>query len=412
MKGIRNHWTGQRRALTVRGITRGILARLRRLGVLVTCGITFASASVLANDDIVVPRDFPTIQEAVDAAAPGATIKVSRGIYTEEIVIDKDLNFKGAGVGATIWKSPSTLTPFTVFVPTGAPVAAVVLITNGAKVRMSGFTVTGPVPCDVEAGGIAVVEGGRLKLEESHVTRMRPQPADPSTCNPGSPAGAAIRIGLTGAFSIDKRIGSTGHGKITDVTIDRYLGAGVVVGGPPGGAASIATISDNVILGGTVPFSVAGQAGIAIRQNSIARVTENRVGANVCTDPFCGRDPINEFQSVGIATIDVNTSGTEISDNHVGDNDLGIYQLASAKCCTISENRVKNNRFFGIVIQDGDGTTSENTITGGEVGIGVVASGENTVGVLQGDQIRRTSVAPVREIECCGFTATAVVKDD
>jgi parallel beta-helix repeat protein len=409
MESILSNFGGQQRALTMRSLARGILART---GVLVLCGVTFASVTVEADDDIVVPRDFSTIQAAVDAAAPGATIKVSRGTYTEEIVITKDLNLKGDGIRATQLQSPSALTPFAVFVPTEAPVAAVVLITNGAEVRISGFTLTGPVPCDVEAGGIAVVEGARLRLEESQVTWIQPEPADPSTCSPGSPAGAGIRIGLTATFSIDTHMGSTGHGKITGVTVDRYLGAGIVVGGPPDGATSTATISNNVIRGGSVPFPVAGQGGIAIRQNSVARVTENTFSGNVCTDPFCGPDPINEFQSAGIAAIDLRTSGNEISDNRVSNNDTGIYQFASPHCCTISENRIKNNRFFGIVIQDGDGTASENDITSGQVGIGVVADAEDTTAVLKENEIRRTSVAPVQELECCGFNATAIVEDD
>lgn len=45
-----------------------------------------------------------------------------------------------------------------------------------------------------------------------------------------------------------------------------------------------------------------------------------------------------------------------------------------------------------------------------QVGIGVVAGGADTTGVLRGDQINGTTVAPVREIQCCGFTATAIVR--
>ncbi len=267
------------------------------------------------------------------------------------------------------------------------------------------------MPCVVESGGIAVVEGARLELKESRVTRIRPETSDPS-CSPQSPAGAAIRIGLTAAFSADGVVsGSTAHGKITEVTVDRYFGAGIVVGGPPDGATSTATIANNVISGGAVPFAVEGQAGISIRQNAVARVTENKVSGNVCTDPFCGADPINEFQSAGIAAISLSVPGTRIADNRVSDNDIGIYQLASPNCCTIKENRVKDNAFYGIVIQDGDGATSENTITGGKWGIAVVASFEDTVGLLRGDKIKGTSVAEILEIED-GAEATAIVEDD
>ena len=131
------------------------------------------------------------------------------------------------------------------------PLGAVVRITNGAKVRMFGFTVTGPVPCAVDVQGIAVVEGARLTLAESHITPMRPEP-EPSTCNPGI---EGIRIGFPASFRIGSQLGSTGHGKITDVSIDQYLGNGIGVGGPPGGAASTATISHTVILEGTALVS-------------------------------------------------------------------------------------------------------------------------------------------------------------
>lgn len=134
MKAMQNHGAGQHRAWVMQGLTRRILMRLCCLGVM--CGITFASVSVRADDDIVVPRDFPTIQAAVDAAPPGATIKVHPGTYTEEIVITKDLHVEGAGVGATILQSPATLTPFAAFVSddTETPLGVVVRITSDLRV--------------------------------------------------------------------------------------------------------------------------------------------------------------------------------------------------------------------------------------------------------------------------------------
>jgi pectin methylesterase-like acyl-CoA thioesterase len=64
-------------------------------------GGTAAHASPLSTQGaqgapttIVVPRDFPTIQAAVNAAAPGSTINIKSGTYTEEVVIAKDLNLR------------------------------------------------------------------------------------------------------------------------------------------------------------------------------------------------------------------------------------------------------------------------------------------------------------------------------
>jgi parallel beta-helix repeat protein len=238
---------------------------------------------------------------------------------------------------------------------------------------------------------------------------MLPEP-QPSLCNPSS----GIRIGLPTAFRVENQFGSTGHGKITDVIVDRYLGNGIAVAGPPGGAASTATISHSVVLGDTSfvaqspeGFTVSHE-GITIRQNAIAQVTENIVAGNTCTAPFCGPDPLIDFQSSGILANEVGANSVEILNNRVFGNDTGIYQATSPHCCMISGNHISNNRFFGIAIQDGDGATSENTITGGLVGIAVIAGTADTVGTLQGDRIRRTSVAPVQDLECCGFTATVI----
>jgi hypothetical protein len=51
-----------------------------------------------------------------------------------------------------------------------------------------------------------------------------------------------------------------------------------------------------------------------------------------------------------------------------------------------------------------------NTVTGGRTGIGVVADAVDTTGMLHGDLITDTRVAPVRAIDCYGYTATAIVQ--
>src|SRR5574342_283665 len=109
---------------------------------------------------------------------------------------------------------------------------------------------------------------------------------------------------------------------------------------------------------------------------------------------------MTEFQSVGIGG-NSNPPGTVIEENTVSDNDVGIYLFGSDGCCRTRENTLTDNRFFGIVIQDGTNETAENRISGGEVGIGVVADFVDTVGVSRHDRIKRTSVAPVQELECC-----------
>jgi parallel beta-helix repeat protein len=358
--------------------------------------VTSAEAKVL-----VVPQDYPSIQGAVNAAAPGDTVDVRGGTYTEQVVVGKDLNLKGGGVGATVITSPATLSAFGADV-VGRPEYAVVRIVHGAHVQMSGLTVTGPVPCGF-VWGVLAAQSATLALTDARVGDMVP---NATTC--ASASDTAVQFGLGDRSIIDGARGTTASGRVTGVAVDTFLDNGLRAVGPPGSPPTRVTFADDVVTAGT-PSYPAEQFGIDVFLSAVAQITDNTISGGVCTIPGCGPDPINDFQAMGVL-VENSGTGNTIAGNHVSGSDVGIYQYASANCCQISKNTLTDNRYFGIVIQDGNGATSENTITGGQVGLGVVASAVNTTGLLRGDKIAGTTVAPVREIECCGFTATAVAK--
>ena len=371
----------------------------------VVVGALLLAAAPAGAKTISVPRDFPSIQAAVAGAAPGDTVSVRPGTYTEEVVVGKDLNLRGAGARDTSIKSPATLTPFGVHHPDERRLTAIVRVGKGAHVRMSGFTVKGPIPCGIEVTGVQVLQGATLDLSDSHVTGIQ---ADPSSCAPEDAAGRAIVYGLPAHIDVDGESGSTAYGRISRVTVDRYQHNGIGVTGPDNGELSRVTVTDNSVTGGwTIPSF---QYGIEVTEGVVARVSGNRVEGNVCGGDICGPDPINQAQGAGIIALAA-PAGTRISENRVARNDVGFYQVMSPNCCRISDNTLLANRWFGILIQDGDGATSENAISGGQVGVGVVADAVDTTAVLRDDRIRGTSVAPVREIDCCGFKATAVRKE-
>ncbi|MEV7546396.1 right-handed parallel beta-helix repeat-containing protein [Streptomyces sp. NPDC089915] len=389
--------------------TRGLLALATAMAALAAQGALGTAAPTARaaegpRSEIVVPRDFPSIQAAVDAAPSGGTVTVRAGTYTEEVVVSgKELRLKGAGARKTVIKSPATLTPFAVNTRDDLPTASIVRIAGGARVRMSGFTVTGPIPCAVGANGITALQGSTLELTDSHVPDVHPD----ASCPGDRARGRGVVFGLPPFVEVGGVPGSTASGLISHVTVERYLIDGINIGGPAEGGTRV-EITDNTVTGGA-RFPVA-QAGIAVASGATGKVTGNRVSDTVCTLAECGPDPIAQIQSAGIITAFDPASGSVISENRVSASDIGVYLYASPDCCRISGNHLKGNKYFGIAIQDGNGTTDRNTISGGQVGIGVIADSADTTGTLRGDRISGTTVAPVRETECCGYKATAVVR--
>jgi parallel beta-helix repeat protein len=251
--------------------------------------------------------------------------------------------------------------------------------------------------------GLVAVQSANLELTNARVSDIVPAS---TTCS--SVLGTSVQFGLGDHAVIDGERGTTANGRVTGVVVDNFLDYGLRAAGPYGVPPTSVTFADNVVTAGVPPIQ-AEQLGIDVFLNAVVQVTGNTISGGVCTFPECGPDPINEVQAMGVL-IDSTPPGSTVADNHISGADVGVYDYGSPDCCRISANTLTNNRFFGIVIQDGDGTTSSNTISGGQIGIGVVAGFADTAGVLNGDRINGTTVAAVREIECCGFSATAIVK--
>jgi hypothetical protein len=202
---------------------------------------------------------------------------------------------------------------------------------------------------------VHALQGSTLDLSDARTTGIQ---ADPATCSADDAAGRAI-----------------------------------VFGTPP---RSAVTVERSVVAGGwTIPSF---QAGLWIDDGAIANVHDNRITDVVCGRPGCGPDPIFGGQGIGVLLL-LPGPETRVVDIEIDGNEVGITQVASPSCCLIAHNTLTDNRFFG-VIQDGDGATNGNLITGGQVGIGLVADAVDTFALLRGDRISATTDAAVREIEC------------
>jgi parallel beta-helix repeat protein len=163
------------------------------------------------------------------------------------------------------------------------------------------------------------------------------------------------------------------------------------------------TIKNNAIVG----RAAEAFGGIQIGFKAGARVTENVVRENLCTFDFCGPDPLTQGQAAGILAFGAR-QGTVISENTISDNDVGIYLGGPAGCCKTSANRLIDNRFFGIGVQDGSNTTTGNQIVGGNYGIVAIAFSVDTVATSRADRIRDVAIAPTAAFSCCGVTAEVI----
>ena len=306
---------------------------------------------------ITVPKDYPTIQSAIDAASPGDTIKVLSGTYTEQIIITKDLKIIGSGAKSTVIKAPAVLNP-SPFQPVVGR-ANIVDIFDIAKVTMKGLTVAGPsgVVCPGLAG-IRVTDESTLSLEYSSIKGCTRE---------------AMLVGLSPTIPGGPQVG---HATISNTEISEYRGVGIQAGGPN----TTVKMSRSAVVAADAP-EFDGQVGIVFSFGAKGTITQSKVSGNLCNHPDCGPDFLTQVQGAAILAIEP-ASGSTISNNQISNNDLGIAVAGNSGCCEVDRNLLKNNRFFGIAIVDGEHTISNTKISGGNVGVLAAAFEVDTVATL------------------------------
>src|SRR5882762_10247208 len=99
------------------------------------------SRLVVDDDRVECPNaTFSRIQDAVDAASPGATIRVCKGNYAEQVAIRKPLTI-AADSGAVVM--PSAMRQNTTSLVDGSPLATAILVTDTTDVTIEGLIVDG-----------------------------------------------------------------------------------------------------------------------------------------------------------------------------------------------------------------------------------------------------------------------------
>ena len=89
-------------------------------------------------------------------------------------------------------------------------------------------------------------------------------------------------------------------------------------------------------------------------------------------------------------------------------NDVGIAVAGNSGCCKIENNKLSDNRFFGVVVVDGEHIISNTKIFGGKVGAAAIAITANTTATLDSVKIVDAEI-PVQALSTGNLTAAVNV---
>jgi hypothetical protein len=342
-------------------------------------GLTFLPTSLHlqtsnATSLITVPTDYPTIQSAIDAASAGDTIKVLPGTYVEQLTISKSLTLIGSGARSTIIQAPAVLDTNVL------GLTYIAQINGGATVSMKGFTVDAGTSCDVFFG-VTVLDSATFNLDTSVIT-------------------GCYQVGVIVGSTRTPDGPQTGHATITRTNVNGYQDQGIIARAP----GTTLTVSYSTITAAE-ESPVDGQAGITEFSGAKVNIHHNKISRNLCDNPACGPDFLTQLQGFGIL-VDSAAAGSVISYNDISDNDVGIATALNSGCCKVDHNILKDNRFFGLVVVDGEHTIFNTQISGGNVGVLAAAFSVDTVATLDRVTIVGT-ITPTQELSV-GATAEVV----
>ena len=313
---------------------------------------------------------FSSVQAALNAATPGESINVCGGTYTEQIQITQPVKLKLAtGAGTAKLAMPSSPANSTTTCDTAPGLEPnqkdeVSVCTTG-KVSITGLQIEAIAPIATCVGGLygIFVAGG------AELTASNDQIVGAGTSLPafkGCQHGVAVAVGSHKAPLV-------GHAMLKGDTISGYEKNGPTVVG----AGSTMTVMGSTVTGeGPSPYIA--QNGIEVAFGGKGVVKGTTVSANECEigGPICSSTNL-ENQADGVLFYAA-ASGSAVMSSTISGNDLGVYYASGSATVPakadvkITKNRLSDNRYEGILLEEGKASISGDQIVGGgELGIAI-----------------------------------------
>jgi len=270
---------------------------------------------------IVVPNDFPMIQEAINNAVEGDTVLVKSGTYYEHVVVNKTVSLVGEDRGTTVVDGNMT--------------GPVVLVTaNGAN--LTGFTIrasqnTHPI-CDVWLENVSQCNIRENTFTDSFYGVYLNESDDNSI---RANHATNLSIGICGFESDGNLFSGNEFVANSFASINLHLCrfnniTENLVSGSSTGVRLLDGAENNTVLGNTI---IGNLRGIHIFNARYNEICNNMIAHN------CGPDEWDAGVRLESAAY------TRIHDNEITDNQRGIVLYASSPYVSICRNNVTINDF-------------------------------------------------------------------
>ena len=305
-------------------------------------------------DTIIVPDNYPNIQDAINNANEGDTVFVKNGTYPENVVVNKTIVLVGESKESTIIN--------------GSQVGSVVTV-NASNVEASGFTIMNSGAAwegEWWDSGILLVNCSGCRILDNRVTSnwcgIWLQGSAGNTV-----AGNDVSANGMRGIVLDESANNT---VVENSAIDNGEGVSILY-------SFNNSLSNNIMLGNQYNFGVIGETPDQFIQNIDA---SNMVDgkpvyyllnkSNIVINP-------STFPSVGFLAL-INSRNVTVEGLEVGNNTEGLL-LANTNDSLIRNGKFANNVYGISLVVSANDVIAENNVTSNEHGISLRYSCNNVL---------------------------------
>ncbi len=350
-----------------------------------TYWVNDAVATVAGHGTSCTQPGYSTIQAAVNAeqVTASGTIKVCPGTYAEQVQVTGATNLTIESAVAhlgVVLQLPATPANSTTACDTAPGTGSyqpdqdgfVVCGSASTFVHVSHVTFDEAWPagtCNDSLYGILVGGNSTLKLTNSAIVAAGAVPIN------GCQGGVGLQVGM--AWTTPNE---AGHAIVSYDTISGYQKNGVTVDGH----GSTALFWKDAVQGAGATTQTA-QNGIQVSNGAYARITRVTVSGDECNNPTCGPNALTQYQATGVLLYGAKR-GTLVTDSLLADNDIGLYAasenptLAPSTEGAATFDVLNDNRYAGVVFDQGRFAMANTKIRGGNVGVELLQYAAQTYG--------------------------------